>query len=85
VFLETSMGPSVDNTTDHPESSEASLVLELRTQILEIDSFQQIDQDESVVLRIKDLLHRLKNSSLGNKFIKFAIQTQRDHQAELIS
>jgi len=41
--------PSVDVTIEHPDSIEAGLIFELRTKILGVDLFQQIEQDESVV------------------------------------
>jgi len=78
------------------ESSRASLLNELRSQILEIDLFHKIEQDENIIPKVKNLLHKLANSFLEPKFVQFAIglepildqldvdlPTSRDGQAKL--
>jgi len=45
------------------ESFKAILLNELRTEILEPDLCQVIEQDENNIPRVKDLLHRLTTSS----------------------
>ena len=58
------------------EYSKANLIEELRTKVLEVDLFQAIEQDESIIPGIKNLLHRLTNSSLDPKFIKFSVELE---------
>jgi len=52
------------------------LLSELGTQVLEVDLFQKIKEDDSVILKFKDLFHHLITSSLGDKFIAFVVELE---------
>jgi len=52
---------SVGIVSAHPKSYKASLLLEFQTQVLEVDLFKKIEQDENIIPKVKDLLHRLIN------------------------
>lgn len=67
---------STSAASELSENYKADLIEELRTRVLEVDLFQAIEQDESIIHGIKNVLHRLTNSSLDPKFIKFSVELE---------
>jgi len=68
--------PSTGVASDLSEISKATLLEELRTKVLKVDLFQAVEQDESIIPRIKTLLRKLTNSSLDSKFVKFYVKLE---------
>lgn len=64
---------STDITSELLEDSRNSLLDEFRTQILEVDLLQTIEQDESIIAKTRDLLHRFSNSFFVPKFVQFVV------------
>ena len=64
-------GSSNTSNNDSSETSKENLLVELRTKVLEVDLFQAIEQDASIISGIKELLHKLSKASLGLKFQEF--------------
>jgi len=48
------------------------MLVELRTKVLDMDLFQAIEQDSSIIPEIKVMLHKLNNPSFGSKFQEFS-------------
>jgi len=72
IFSKTTEG-SLNNSIDDPlETSKENLLVELQTKVLEVDLFQAIEQDASIIPEIKGLLHKLSKPSFGSKFQEFS-------------
>lgn len=72
LSLKTGAKALIEKSDQFSENFKANLLNKLRTEILEPNLCQVIEQDESRVPKIKDLLHMLTTSSFDHKFIKFA-------------
>ena len=69
TLLSKSIGKSSDTSTGGlSQTSKESLVAEFWNKVLDINLFQAIKQDDNIIFEVKDLFHKLDQSSFGPKF-----------------
>ncbi|RHN60111.1 hypothetical protein MtrunA17_Chr4g0021821 [Medicago truncatula] len=72
ILLSMSTGRSSNVSAEDPShTSNDNLLVEFRSKVLRIDLFEAIEQDENVVLEIRELLCKLINLPSGLKFQNF--------------
>ena len=72
LLSKTIEGSSNTSVSDPSKTSKETLLVELRTKVLEVDLFQAIEQDASIISELKVLLHKLNKPSFGSKFQEFS-------------
>jgi len=73
VLFSKSIGGSSNTSTDDPlQTSTENLLAEFRSKVLKVDLFQAIEQDASIIPKIKELLQKLSKPPFGMKFQEFS-------------
>ena len=73
VLFSKSIGGSSNTSTDDPsETLRDNFLAEFRSEVLEMDLFQAIEQDASIIPEIKELLRKLRKPPFGTKFQEFS-------------
>jgi len=60
------------STDDPSETSKENLLAKFRSKVLEVDLFQAIEQDATIIPKIKELLRKLSKTPSGTKFQEFS-------------
>jgi len=60
------------STDDPSETSKENLLAEFRSKVFEVDLFQAIEQDATIIPKIKEFLRKLSKTPSGTKFQEFS-------------